>query len=363
MAMINGSFRSIVSANRIRLTWMAVTVALLFAVGFTLLTIAASGSYIMPGGAIFGFSTGILALTLGMRHAFDADHIAAIDNTTRRLIGVGKPAVNVGFFFSLGHSTVVFALATLLGFGIKAVGQAVADDSSTLHQVTGVIGASVSGVFLYVVALLNIIAVVGIVRAFRQFRDGEFDESEFEENLEHRGFLNRVFGPRLAKVNASWQMYPIGVLFGLGFDTATEVALLVLSGTAAVSGLPWWVILALPLLFAAGMCLFDSLDGVLMNAAYGWAFMRPVRKVYYNLVITVLSVFIALVIGSVELLGLFASDFGWSGAFWDAIESVDLNTVGFIVVGLLVATWAIALVIWRVGDFEHRWDVKADRAS
>ncbi|WP_211217932.1 HoxN/HupN/NixA family nickel/cobalt transporter [Microbacterium luticocti] len=334
---------------------MVLVIIALFALGLLLLLAGAAGKYHLASGAVFGVGTGILALTLGMRHAFDADHIAAIDNTTRKLLAENRPAAGVGFFFSLGHSSVVFLMALLLCFGIRALNVAVKDDGSQLHAITGVIGTTVSGVFLYLIAIVNILIAISIVKAFRGLRRGEFDEAGFEDQLAKRGLMNRLFGRLSDKVDRPWKMYPIGFLFGLGFDTATEITLLVLSGAAVVSGLPWWAVLSLPLLFAAGMCLFDTADGIFMNIAYGWAFMRPARKVYYNLVITVLSVFIALVIGTIELLSLLADELGWSGPFWDAVGAIDLNSVGYVVVGLLAVTWAAAVIVWKLGRFEQRW--------
>jgi high-affinity nickel-transport protein len=335
---------------------MVAVVAGLFAVGFVLLFAAVPHHYHLSRTDLFGVGTGTLALTLGMRHAFDADHISAIDNTTRKLMAEGKRPMSVGFFFSLGHSTIVFSLAVLLNFGIRALDDQVKNGTSTLHTVTGIIGISVSGTFLYLIAALNIIILVSIVRAFRGMRTGRFDEAELERQLQQRGLMNRFFGPLARRVDTPWKMYPVGVLFGLGFDTATEVALLVLSGTAVSSGLPFWAILSLPILFAAGMSLFDTMDGCFMNFAYGWAFSRPIRKVYYNLVITGLSVAVAFLIGTVELLGLLGQETNLTGGFWSTMANFNVNTAGFVIVGLFVATWAVALAVWRFGRIETRWD-------
>ncbi|MGH9091153.1 MAG: HoxN/HupN/NixA family nickel/cobalt transporter [Acidimicrobiales bacterium] len=339
-----------------RVAGMAATVLGLFVVGFALLAAAAPHHYRMSRTEVFGIGTGVLALTLGMRHAFDADHISAIDNTTRKLMAEGRRPMSVGFFFSLGHSTVVFVLAVLLNFGIRALDAQVRSGSSGLHAVTGVIGTSVSGTFLYVIAALNIVVFLSILRAFRDLRGGRFDEEELERQLEQRGLMNRFFGPLARRVDAPWKMYPVGVLFGLGFDTATEVALLVLSGTAVAGGLPFWAILSLPVLFAAGMCLFDTMDGCFMNFAYGWSFSRPVRKIYYNLVITGLSVGVALVIGTVELVALLGTALHLHGGIWDATAGFDVNTAGFVIVGLFVLTWAVALAVWRWGRLEAKWE-------
>lgn len=342
-----------------RLGSMLAVIAALHLVGWATLVFVADPARLSLGGKAFGIGVGLTAYTLGMRHAFDADHIAAIDNTTRKLMNEGRRPLAVGFFFSLGHSTVVFLLALLLATGIKAVAGPVEDDSSALHRYTAVIGAGVSGVFLYLIAALNVVVLVGILRMFVRLRRGAYDPdtdgAELEQHLDNRGLVNRLLGRFTRSVTASWHMYPVGLLFGLGFDTATEIALLVLAGTSAAAGLPWYAILCLPVLFTAGMCLLDTADGSFMNFAYGWALSNPVRKIYYNITITALSVAVALVIGSVELLGLFAGQFGWRGAFWNWVDGLDLNAVGYIVVGAFAATWAVAVLVWRYGRIEERW--------
>jgi high-affinity nickel-transport protein len=271
----------------------------------------------------------------------------------------GERPLSVGFFFSLGHSTIVFLLAVLLNFGIRSLDSQVKAGSSGLHQWTGIVGTSVSGFFLYLIAGLNVVILVSILRVFRDLRKGKFDNDELEEQLNKRGLMNRLLGGFARKIDTPWKMYPVGVLFGLGFDTATEVALLVLSGTAVASGLPFYAILSLPVLFAAGMCLFDTLDGCFMNFAYGWAFSRPIRKVYYNIIITGLSVAVAFVIGTIELVGLLSTEFNLHGAFWDTMANFNINRAGFIIVGMFVVTWAAALAIWRFGRIETRWDRSA----
>jgi len=326
--------------------------------GWVMLSAAVGGHYHITNKEIFGFGTGLLAYTLGMRHAFDADHIAAIDNTTRKLVSDGKRPLSVGFFFSLGHSTIVFVLAVLLNFGIRALDDQVRNDSSGLHNVTNVIGTSVSGFFLYLIAALNVVILLGIIKVFRDMRTGRYNDAELEAQLDKRGLMNRFLGPLARRVDAPWKMYPIGVLFGLGFDTATEVALLVLAGTAVVSGLPFYAILSLPILFAAGMSLFDTADGCFMNFAYDWAFAKPIRKVYYNLTITGLSVFVALFIGTIELLGLLGQEAGLSGGIWDFLANFDINKAGFVIV-VFVVTWVAALAIWKFGRIEQRWSVAA----
>ena len=337
---------------------MLASVVALNVVGWLLLAAAVGGHYHITNTEIFGFGTGALAYTLGMRHAFDADHIAAIDNTTRKLVSDGKRPLSVGFFFSLGHSSIVFIMALLLNFGIRALDEQVKNDNSGLHTVTGVIGTTVSGTFLYLIALLNLIILVGIVKVFRQMRTGRYSDEELDAQLDKRGLMNRFLGPIARRADAPWKMYPIGMLFGLGFDTASEVALLVLAGSAVVSGLPFYAILSLPILFAAGMCLFDTIDGCFMNFAYDWAFAKPVRKVYYNLTITGLSVFVAVFIGTIEILGLIGSEYNLSGGFWAFMGNLDINKAGLVIVAIFVLTWIAALAIWRFGKIEQKWDAR-----
>jgi nickel/cobalt transporter (NiCoT) family protein len=366
MALVAGRARRIADAlsrrEWARLGAMAGVVIALWVVGFVLLLAAGAHHYHLSKTELFGVGTGILALTLGMRHAFDADHISAIDNTTRKLMAEGKRPLSVGFFFSLGHSTVVFVLAVLLNFGIRSLDNQVRRGNSGLHSVTNVVGTSVSGVFLYLIAALNVVILVSIVRVFLDLRKGLYDDEQLEEQLNKRGLMNRFFGPLARRIDTPWKIYPVGVLFGLGFDTATEVALLVLSGTAVASGLPFYAVLSLPILFAAGMSLFDTLDGCFMNFAYGWAFSRPIRKVYYNIIITGLSVAVAFFIGTIEILGLLANEFNLTGGLWNVMTSFNINTAGFIIVGIFVVTWIAALAIWRYGHIEARWDIAAVRA-
>jgi high-affinity nickel-transport protein len=291
--------------------------------------------------------TGLTAYTLGLRHAFDADHITAIDNTTRKLMAEGQRPLSVGFWFSLGHSSVVFALSFLIALGVRAAGS-----GSTLHAIGGWVGTGVSGTFLYVIAALNLVILVEIVKVLGR---GGYDETALERQLASRGLLNRFFGRVTRLVGKPWQMYPVGVLFGLGFDTASEVGLLVLAAGAAGAGVPFYAIVCLPILFAAGMSLLDTIDGSFMNFAYGWAFSKPVRKVFYNLTITGLSVAVALVIGTVELVGLAAQKLGAQGAFWEWWKNIDMGTLGFILAGMFVATWVAALLVWRLGHVEERF--------
>ncbi len=307
-----------------------------------------------------GLALGVAATayTLGLRHAFDADHISAIDNTTRKLMNEGKKPLSVGYFFSLGHSTIVIAIGAGIVVAEKAVYAAVSHNSSGLEQFGGVFGTIVSAAFLYLIALLNVVILAGIIRVFRSMRRGDYDEAELERQLENRGLMYRFFGRWMKSITKEWQMYPVGVVFGMGFDTATEVALLATTALVASQSLPWYSIMCLPVLFTAGMSLMDTLDGVFMNGAYGWAFFNPVRKVYYNLAITALSVAICVVIGTIEVLGLLPTELHLNGGFWNVMANFNINTAGFIIVGMFVLTWAAALTIWKYGHVEEKWTAR-----
>ena len=335
---------------------MAAFIVLLHVVGWgSLLGLVAPQHLQVDANQAFGIGLGLTAYTLGMRHAFDADHIAAIDNTTRKLMTDGKRPVSVGFWFSLGHSSIVFGLCGLLAFGVRALAGQVESDSSTLHHVTGLIGVSVSGVFLYIIGIINLVILVGILKVFRQMRRGTYDEAALEQQLNNRGLMNRILSGATKAVTKPGQMYPIGLLFGLGFDTATEVSLLVLAGGAGAFALPWYAILTLPILFAAGMCLLDTIDGCFMNFAYGWAFSKPVRKVYYNITITSLSVAVALIIGTIELVSIFTEQLSIRTGPLAAVANVNPDYVGYAVVLLFVLSWVLAVGIWHFGNIEEKW--------
>jgi len=338
-----------------RIAAMVGVIALLHVVGFGILILFVVPAHYQVGTGLFGVGTGVTAYTLGMRHAFDADHIAAIDNTTRKLMADGKRPVSVGFFFSLGHSSIVVALTLLLALGLRAIGAELTDDSSALHTYGGLIGTLVSGGFLYLIGLVNLVILVGILRVFRAMRRGHFDEAALEEQLNNRGLMARILGPALKAVREPWQIYPVGLLFGLGFDTVTEVTLLVLAGTSVAAGLPWYAVMCLPILFAAGMSLLDTIDGSFMNFAYGWAFSKPVRKVYYNLTITGLSVAVALLIGTAELLSILADRLHLTGGVWSWVGGLDLNKIGYGIVAVFVVVWGVAVAVWRLGRIEQRW--------
>ena len=331
-------------------------IVLLHVLGWGVLVLAVAPQNLSLGSTgVLGAGLGLTAYLLGVRHAFDADHIAVVDNTTRKLVGEGKRAMGAGFWFSLGHSSVVFGLALLLALGIRALVGPVQDENSQLLQTLGLFGALVAGTFLILIGLTNLVAVFGIARLFRRMRTAELDEAELERELHNRGFLARLLGRVMRRVSKPWHLYPVGLLMGLGFDTATQVALLVLAAGSAAFALPWYAILVLPVLFAAGMSLFDTADGIFMSQAYGWAFLKPVRKVFYNLTVTVLSVAVALVIGVIVLIGLLTDRLGIESGPLAWIGSFDLELVGFIIVGLFVLTWAIALAVWRYGRIEERW--------
>ncbi len=298
--------------------------------------------------------TALLAYSFGLRHAVDADHIAAIDNVTRKLMQEGKRPVGVGLLFSLGHSTIV----ALGSAAIAATAMALQHRMDGARAVGGVIGTLVSALFLFGIAAVNLAVLRSIYRAFVRVRQGApYVDEDFDMLLASRGFLARLFRPMFAMIRRSWHMYPLGVLFGLGFDTATEIGLLGIAAAEASKGLPLWSIMVFPALFAAGMSLIDATDNILMLGAYGWAFVKPVRKLYYNLTITSVSVVVAVVVGGVEALGLVGDEFHWSGVFWDAMRRLNGNfgALGYLIVGLFVLSWIVSIAVYkwrRLDDLE-----------
>jgi nickel/cobalt transporter (NiCoT) family protein len=301
---------------------------------------------------------GSLAYTFGLRHAFDADHIAAIDNTTRKFLQDGKRSMGVGFFFSLGHSTIVFSLAA----GLAVAAKAVDDRVPSFRSVGGYVGTSVSGTFLVLIGLLNLAVLLDVLGVFRQMKRGVYDEQRLDEALQSQGLMSRFFLRRVGeRIDASWKMYPLGALFGLGFDTATEVGLLAIAAGVATHHVPFLAVISLPIIFAAGMSLMDTIDGAFMSHAYGWAFSSPVRKVYYNITVTSLSVAVALLIGTIELLQVTAARLSLDGAFWTFLASLDFGRIGYAVVTLFVGTWALSLVVWRARRIEARWGAMVQR--
>jgi high-affinity nickel-transport protein len=296
--------------------------------------------------------TALLAYGFGLRHAVDADHIAAIDNITRKLMQEGSRPIGVGFFFSLGHSTIVIC-ATL---GIAATALAFKDDLNAVRGIGGVIGTSVSALFLLAIAAMNLVILVNVYRTFARVKAGEpYEDEDLNMLLAGRGLLARIFRPMFRLIRRSWQMYPLGVLFGLGFDTATEVGLLGIAAAGAAKGMSIWSILVCPALFTAGMSLVDTADGILMLGAYGWAFVKPIRKLYYNMTITCVSVLVALIVGGVEALGLLGGQLGLKGAFWDEIGALNENfgVIGYLIVGIFVASWIVAAVIYRLRGYDR----------
>jgi high-affinity nickel-transport protein len=296
--------------------------------------------------------TALLAYSFGLRHAVDADHIAAIDNVTRKLMQEGKRPVAVGFMFSLGHSTVV----VLGSAAIAATALALQHHMDAARAIGGVAGTLVSSLFLFAIAVVNIVVLRSIYGAFVRVRNGEpYTDEDFDILLANRGFLARIFRPVFAMIRRSWHMYPLGVLFGLGFDTATEIALLGISAAEASKGLPIWSLMAFPFLFAAGMSLIDTTDNVLMLGAYGWAFVKPVRKLYYNLTITFVSVLVALVVGGIEALGLVAGEFQMNGAFWQLVRKLNssFGTLGYFIIGIFALSWVVSIAIYKWRRFDE----------
>ena len=341
--------------ERLRAGLMFVTVAALHIIGFGVFIL-----FVLPS-HYKGLGIGVagLAYTLGLRHAFDADHISAIDNTTRKLMNEGKRPLSIGYWFSLGHSTIVIAIGVGIIVAEKSVYHAVSHNNSNLEQFGGIFGTVASATFLYLIALLNIVVLAGIFRVFRSMSRGTYDEAELEKQLQNRGLMYRFFGKWMRTIDKEWKMYPVGVVFGMGFDTATEVALLATTALLASQSLPFYAILCLPILFTAGMSLCDTLDGIFMNFAYSWAFFNPVRKVYYNLAITGLSVAICVFIGTVEVLGILPMQLGGlHSGFWTYMAAFNINTAGFVIVGLFVITWCAALAFWKFGHVEERWSAR-----
>ena len=294
---------------------------------------------------------GFVAYMFGLRHAFDADHIAAIDDTVRFLLQKGKRPLGVGFFFSLGHSTVVLVLAVALAFAASAVATRIPE----MKEIGGLIGVTVSGSFLLLIGVLNLVVLLGIVGVWRQATRGKHSHHHLDQLLMQRGLMNRLFGSRLSKaINHSWQLYPLGVLFGLGFDTASEVALMAMTAGAAAGNLPIPAILCLPLLFAAGMSVMDTTDGVLMTKAYNWALSNPLRKIFYNIVTTGLSVVVALVIGGIEILQVAIRLLDLKSPFFDFVAELDFGITGYLIVGLFLLAWGLSVALWKFGRVEER---------
>jgi len=331
---------------------------------YALLLVVNAAAWFWAIAAFHGYplllGTALLAYSFGLRHAFDADHIAAIDNVTRKLMQEGKRPIGVGLFFSLGHSTIVVGLSVAIAVATVAL----QDRFDAFKSVGAVVGALASALFLFAIAIANILVLISVYRAFRAVKaGGRFVEEDLDRVLANRGLLGRLFRRFFRLIERSWQMYPLGVLFGLGFDTATEVGLLGISAAQASQGLPIWSILVFPVLFTAGMTLIDTTDGVLMLGAYGWAFVKPIRKLYYNLTITATSVVVAVVVGGLEALNLIGDQLGLTegGGFWGAIGDINDNfgTIGYAIVGLFIVAWLISYVVYRVNRYD---DIEASPA-
>ena len=360
--MLRESFAALTRREKTRVIGMYGSILALNVLGFGIFV-----AFVVPSHYKgLGMGVAVLAYTLGLRHAFDADHISAIDNTTRKTMnqrqGTDQPRpLAYGYFFSLGHSTIVIAIGVGIIIAEKTVFNAVSHNNSGLEQFGGVFGTVVSASFLFLIGLLNLIVLGGIIRVWTSMRRGQYNEAELEHQLENRGFFYRFFGRWMGTINKEWQMYPVGVVFGMGFDTATEVALLATTALYASQHIPWYAIICLPILFTAGMSLMDTTDGMFMNVAYGWAFFNPVRKVYYNMTITGLSVAICFFIGGIETLGLLPQEIpglSQKNGFWGFVYNFDINKAGFVIVGLFVVTWAAALLVWRYGRIEEKWSAR-----
>ncbi len=365
--LVRASFAAMSPVEKRRVIGMYASIVLLHALGFAVFI-----AYVLPAHyKLFGIGLSVTAYTLGLRHAFDADHISAIDNTTRKSMnlrqGTDKPRpFAYGYFFSLGHSTIVVAMGVGIIIAEKTVLPAVTHSNSSLESFGGTFGTIVSAAFLFLIALLNLIILGGIVRVWQAMRRGEYNEAELESQLEKRGFFYRFFGRWMNAINKEWQMYPVGVVFGMGFDTATEVLLLTTTAYLASEHIPWQAVIALPILFTAGMSLMDTSDGMFMNAAYGWAFFNPIRKVYYNLAITGLSVAICIFIGGIETLSLVPLEIhgvSQTSGFWGFMYNFNINTAGFVIVGMFIVTWVGAILIWKYAHIEQRWTARLQAAD
>jgi len=316
--------------------------------GFVASTIIGKLSTLLAG-------LGVITYVFGLRHGVDADHIAAIDNTTRKLMQENQHPFTVGLWFSLGHSTIVVGLIVALVFATRTI----IGHIPILETGGAIIGTTVSGIFLWLIGIVNMVIVLSIYRIFRELRNGKLNQAELESLLDNRGFLNRYFRPLFKIVKRPWQIYPIGVLFGLGFDTATEIAVIAISvGVGVSSSVPVWMILVLPFIFACGMVLIDTTDGLTMRVAYGWAFLNPIRKIYYNLTVTVISVLVALAIGTAELLQVIANELKLTGVFWNLLSDLDFETIGFGIIIIFLASWLLSVAVWKYRRFDEIYTPK-----
>ena len=343
------------SSERLKIASMGLVVLGINAAGWGLFVFAVAPHHFRYEKLGVGLGVAFTAWTLGFRHAFDADHISAIDNTTRKLMVDGKRPLGTGFFFALGHSTTIVAVGAGISVGARAVFGAVVEPNSGFETIGGLVGTLLSAGFLYLIAAMNFVILLGILKVFMEMRNGVFNAIQLEKQLQSRGFMYRYFGRFMGSINHSWQMVFVGLVFGVGFDTTTEILLLSATAFAATSGLPFYAVLALPLLFSGGIALMDTLDGWVMNFAYGWALAQPVRKVYYNVVITGLSIAAAFMIGTIEVLAVVTAKLHMHGAFWGYVSDFNINQAGFAIAGLFIVVWAGAIAIWKLGSLEDRW--------
>ena len=326
-----------------------IKIAIIFSVLAAITAVAFSAAFVIGKIAVVLGGLGIVAYVFGLRHGVDADHIAAIDNTTRKLMQEGKRPYTVGMWFSLGHSTVVVALIVALVLATRAV----ATNIPALQSTGAVIGTLVSGSFLWIIGFINAVIVIGIYKIFQTLKQGKLNQEELDNLLENRGFMNRFFRPLFKIISKPWHIYPVGVLFGLGFDTASEVALIAISvGIGVSTSIPIYYILILPLLFTCGMVTVDTADGVAMRVAYGWAFLNPIRKIYYNLTVTVISVLVAWAIGTIELLQVLSTELNLSGLFWSWLNAIDFEMIGFGIIGLFIVSWLVSFGYWRAKKYD-----------
>src|SRR5665647_2053494 len=326
-----------------------IKIAIIFSVLITVTAVGFSAAFVIGKIAVVLGGLGIVAYVFGLRHGVDADHIAAIDNTTRKLMQEGKRPYTVGLWFSLGHSTVVVALIIALIFATRAV----ATNIPALQSTGAVVGTLVSGSFLWIIGFINAVIVIGIYKIFQTLKQGKLNQQELDNLLEKRGFMNRFFRPLFKAISKPWHIYPVGLLFGLGFDTASEIALIAISvGIGVSTNIPLYYVLILPLLFTCGMVTVDTADGVAIRVAYGWAFLNPVRKIYYNLTVTVISVLVAWAIGTIELLQVLSTELNLNGLFWSWLNTINFEMIGFGIIGIFIMSWLVSFGYWRVKKYD-----------
>jgi high-affinity nickel-transport protein len=326
-----------------------IKIAIIFAMLLAVTVVGFSAAFIIGKITVALAGSGIVAYVFGLRHGVDADHIAAIDNTTRKLMQSGKRSFTVGMWFSLGHSTVVVALIVGLIFATRDV----VTNIPAIQNAGTIIGTIVSGSFLWIIGLINAVILFGIYKIFLTLKQGRLNQAELESLLQNRGFMNRFFRPLFKAISEPWHIYPVGVLFGLGFDTASEVALIATSvGVGVSTSIPLYYVLILPLMFTCGMVTVDTADGVAMRLAYGWAFLNPIRKIYYNLTVTVISVLVACAIGTVELLQVLSTELNLNGLFWTWLNTLNFEMIGFGIVGIFIVSWLVSFGVWQYKKFD-----------